>query len=137
MKKEDRARVEAIIWVIIIIIEMIFFLTYFRFGEWFKATLPAVIASIAAILVRIIICVFRYKNIPLPWEKSTNKDYTALIEAVICIALVAGAPFWLNSLPKDTGYGDLIIGFPAILICQGLFVRAAYCVYKFIKSVKE
>lgn len=137
MKKINKALKEAIVWGVVTVIELIFFLTYFRFGEWFKATLPAVIASIAAILVRIIICVFRYKNIPLPWEKSTNKDFTALIEAVICIALVIGAFFWIKSLPQDAGYGDLIVALPTVLICQGLFVRGVLCVNKFIGSFKK
>ena len=137
MKKINKALKEAIVWGVVIVIEMIFFLTYFRFGEWFKATLPAVIASIAAILFRVLICLFRYKETPLPWEKSTNKDYTALIEAVICIALVIGAFFWIKSLPQDAGYGDLIVALPTVLICQGLFVRGVLCVNKFIGSLKK
>lgn len=136
--KKNRTLIEAIIWGIIIIIETIWFLSYFQIGdEWFNAVLPAVIVSIAAILIRIAICVFRYKNIPLPWEKSSDKNYTVLIEAVICIALTAVAPFWINSLPQDTGYGALVLGLPTIAICMGLFCRAAYCVYKFIMSVKD
>ena len=137
MNKNKKARNEAIIWGVVIVLEMIIFLTYFQFGEWFKATLPAVIASIAAMLIRIVICVFRYKDIPLPWEKSTSKDYTALIEAVICIALVIGAFFWIKSLPQDTGYGDLIVALPTVLICQGLFVRGVLYVNKFIRSLKK
>lgn len=136
--KKNRTLIEAIIWGVIIVVEAVWFLNDFMIGdEWFNAVLPAVIISIAAMLIRIAICVFRHKNVPLPWEKSSDKDYTALIEAVICIALTAGAPFWINNLPRDTGYGALIIGFPTILICQGLFCRAAYLVYKFIKSMKE
>ena len=137
MKKINRALKEAIVWGVLIVIELMFFLTYFRFGEWFKATLPAVIASIAAILFRILICLFRYKELPLPWEKSTNKDYTALIEAVICAAMIIGALFWIKSLPQDAGYGDLILVLPTFLICQGLFVRGVLCVIKFITSLKK
>ena len=137
MKKINRSLKEAIVWGVLIVIELMFFLTYFRFGEWFKATLPAVIASIAAMLIRIVFCVFKYKNIPLPWEKSDGKDYTALIEAVICIALVIGSFFWIKSLPQDTGYGDLILTLPTVLICQGLFVRGVLCVNKFIRSLKK
>ena len=137
MKKINRALKEAIVWSVLIVIEIILFLTYFQFGEWFKATLPAVIASLAAILFRVLICLFRYKEKPLPWEKSTNKDYTALIEAVICIALVIGAFFWIKSLPQDAGYGDLIVALPTFLICQGLFVRGVLCVNKFIRSLKK
>ena len=136
--KKNRALIEAIIWGVIIIIETVWFLNDFIIGdEWFNAMLPAILVSIAAILIRIAICVFRYKNIPLPWEKNSDKDYTALIEAVICIAVTAVAPFWINSLPRDTGYGALIFGLQTVLICMGLFCRAAYCVYKFIRSVKE
>ena len=136
--KKNRALIEAIIWGVIIIIETVWFLTYFQIGdEWFNAVLPAVIVSIAAKLIRIAICVFRYKNVHLPWEKSSNKNYTALFEAVICIALTAVAPFWIKSLPRDTGYGALILGLPTIAICMGLFCRAAYLVYKFIMSLNE
>ena len=136
--KKKKTLIEAIIWGVIIVVEAVWFLNDFMIGdEWFNAVLPAVLVSIAAMLIRIIICVFRYKNIPLPWERSTSKNYTALIEAVICIALIAGAPFWIRTLPRDTGYGALIFGLRAILICHGLFCRAAYCVYKFIRSVKE
>ena len=137
MKKINRALKEATVWGVLIVIELMFFFTYFRFGEWFKATLPAVTASIAAMLIRIVICVFRYKNIPLPWEKSTSKDYTALIEAVICAALIIGALFWIRTLPQDAGYGDLILALPTVLICQGLFVRGVLCVNKFIGSLKK
>ena len=137
MKKINRALREAIIWGVLIVIELMFFLTYFQFGEWFNAVLPAVIASIAAILFRVLICLFRYKELPLPWEKSSDKDYTALIEAVICTALIIGALFWIRTLPQDTGYGALILGLPTVLICMGLFCRAAYLVYNFIKSMKE
>ena len=136
--KKNRVLIEAVIWGVIIIIETVWFLNDFMIGdEWFNAVLPAVLVGIASILIRIAICVFRYKNIPLPWEKISDKDYTALFEAVICIAVTAVAPFWINSLPQDTGYGALILGLPTVLICMGLFCRAAYCVYKFIRSVKE
>lgn len=137
MKKINRALKEAIIWGVLIVIELIFFLTYFQFGEWFKAVLPAVIASIAAILVRIIICVFRYKEIPLPWERSTSKDYTALIEAVICTALIIGTPFWLTTLPQDTGYGDLILALPTLAACMGLIVRGIICFITFVNSTRK
>ena len=136
--KKNRTLIEAIIWGVIIVVEAVWFLNDFMIGdEWFNAVLPAVLVSIAAMLIRIAICVFRYKNIPLPWEKSASKNYTALIEAVICIAVTAVAPFWINSLPRDTGYGALILGLPTLAICMGLFCRAAYLVYKFIMSLKE
>ena len=137
MKKEDRAHAEAIIWGVVIVIELMFFFTYFRFGEWFKATLPAVIASIAAILFRMLICLFRYKEQPLPWEKSAGKNYTPLIEAVVCGALVIGSLFWIANLPKDTGYGDLILATGALAIDSGLIVRGVNCLNEFTRSSKK
>lgn len=137
MNKMNKAFKEAIIWGVVIVIELIFFLTYFQFGEWFKATLPAVIASIAAILFRVLICLFRYKEQPLPWEKSSDKDYTALIEAVICIALVIGAFFWIKTLPQDAGYGDLILALPTLAACIGLMVRGIICFKTFVNSTRK
>ena len=74
MNKNNRARIEAIVWGVVIVAEILWFLTYFRFGEWFKAVLPAVILSIAAILIRITICVLRYKNVPFPWERTSVRN---------------------------------------------------------------
>ena len=137
MKKINGALKEAIVWGVLIVVEMIFFLTYFRFGEWFKATLPAVIASIAAILFRMLICLFRYKEHPLPWEKSADRNYTPLIEAIVCGALVIGSLFWIANLPKDTGYGDLILATGAFAIDGGLITRMIICFTEFAGSSKK
>ena len=132
-----KARNEAIIWGVIIIIETIWFLSYFQIGdEWFNAVLPAMIASIAAILFRVMICLFRYKEQPLPWEKSAGRNYTPLIEAIICAALVIVSLFCIVSLPKDTGYGDLILAAGALAIDSGLIVRGIICLAEFIRQSK-
>lgn len=137
MNQNNRALKEAFVWGVVIVLEIIIFLTYFRFGEWFKATLPAVLVSNAAILFRVLICLFRYKEKPLPWERSTTKDYTALIEAVICTALLIGAPFWIKTLPQDAGYGDLILALPTLAACTGLMVRGIICFITFVNSTRK
>lgn len=136
MDKNNRARNEAIVWGVLIVIELMFFLTYFRFGEWFKATLPAVIVSIAAILFRMLICFFRYKEQPLPWEKSAGRNYTPLIEAVVCGALVIGSLFWVANLPKDAGYGDLILATATFAIDGWLIARGIICLTDFVRQSK-
>ena len=137
MNKINRALTEAIVWGVIILVETVWFFSTFQIGsEWFDVSLPAFIVSIAAILFRVLICLFRYKEHPLPWEKSADRNYTPLIEAIICAALVIGSLFWIKSLPSDTGYGDLILATGTLAIDSGLIVRGINCLTEFTRQSK-
>ena len=84
-----------------------------------------------------LICLFRYKEQPLPWEKSADRNYTPLIEAIVCGTLVIGSLFWIANLPKDTGYGDLIVAAGALAIDGGLITRMIICFTEFAGSSKK